>query len=434
MYSNEIIQTLKSKGIEVGDKIRVEKQGQVYEGVLLPRPEGNPEYIVIKLKTGYNTGINFDSDTHIELIGKNRKVSKKAQKPAINQGLPTIKLIHTGGTIASRVDYETGGVSAGFSDEDLLSAVPEIFDEANVRSKLLFNVMSEDINYKHWIKIAEEIVDSDEYGVVVAHGTDTMGYTSAALSFMVKNLGKPVILTGAQRSSDRPSSDAFLNLLNSFRAAKLDISGVYVNMHDTMSDDSTALSRGTRVRKMHTSRRDAFMPINDGFVARIFFDGKVEILQEVPKRRDSKPELDAVFEPKTALIKIHPNFDPEIIDHYVDRGFKGIIFEGTGLGHLPVNGEMSVLPSVERAIDSGLVIGMTSQCLNGRVHSNVYANLRKLSKLGVVYLEDMLSETAYVKLGWLLGHDYGIDEIKKMMLANMIGEINNRSLPDRSKP
>ena len=432
MYSQEIMDEFKRLGIEFGDKIRIEKNGQSWGGILLPRGEGNSDYIVIKLESGYNTGVRYEPGIKIELIEKKKQAQPRKPEIKYNPKLPTVSLIHTGGTIASKVDYTTGGVSASFTAEDLLASVPEIFNEANVRSRPLFNVMSEDMNHKHWKKIAEAVYEEaqNSYGVVVSHGTDTMGYTTAAVSFMVQNLGKPVIFVGSQRSSDRPSSDAFLNLLNAVRAAKLDISGVYVNMHDTMSDESTALIRGTRARKMHTSRRDAFKPVNDGYVARIYWDGKVEFLQDAPKRSDSEPTLDPVFEPKTALVKIHPNFNPEVLDYLVDKRYRGIVIEGTGLGHLPVSDEeYSLLPSIDRAIDSGVFIGITSQCIYGRVHPYVYANLRKLSSRGLVFLEDMLSEVAYVKLGWALGHDWDTEKIKEVMLRDIAGEIGGRSPP-----
>ncbi len=428
MYSKRIQETLKRKGISLGDRVRVKKGKEVWEGILLPRPEGNPNYLVLKLDSGYNVGIKFEN-AEITLLSKRKKTKTKMKVP-YNPDLPTVALIHTGGTIASKVDYETGGVSASFTDEDLLLAVPEIFNEVNVKSKLLFNIMSEDMNYKHWQKIAKEAVKQlDNYGVVIAHGTDTMHYTSAALSFMIRDLGKPVVLVGAQRSSDRPSSDAFMNLINAFRAAKLDMSGVYVNMHDTISDESTALIRGTRARKMHTSRRDAFKPINDDYVVRISWDGKVTMLTNVQRRKDTQPYADTKFEPKTALIKLHPNFNPELLDFLIDKGYKGIILEGTGLGHAPVSEKgYSILPQLKRAMDEEIFIGMTSQCIFGRVHPNVYANLRKLSMAGVVYLEDMISETAFVKLGWLLGHDLAGEELTEKMLENMAGELSKRSV------
>ena len=432
MYSGKLLKALKSHGIDIGDRIRVKKGGEIFEGIVLPRPEGNPDYIVLKLDSGYNTGVKYDDETRIELVRKGKKKTGKRLEVKENLDLPLVSLIHTGGTIASKVDYETGGVSASFTAQALLQSVPEIFKEANIRPKLLFNVMSEDMNYKHWKRIAEETVNQmhDSYGVVISHGTDTMAYTSSALSFMIQNLGKPVVLVGSQRSSDRPSSDAFLNLLNAVRAAKLDLSGVYVNMHDTMSDESTALIRGTRARKMHTSRRDAFRPVNDDYIARIHWDGKVEFVQQAPRRSESDPVLDASFEPKTALVKVHPNFNPEIVHFLVDKGYKGIVFEGTGLGHLPINDpEFGLLDSVKRALDEGIIVAMTSQCLYGRVHPYVYANLRKLSTIGVLYLDDMIPETAYVKLGWVLGHDWDNRIAREMMLRDIAGEIGRRSLP-----
>ncbi|ASJ16915.1 glutamyl-tRNA(Gln) amidotransferase subunit D [Thermococcus chitonophagus] len=428
---------MKKHGIEVGDYVRLVKleDGEKieYEGLVMPPYElSEGDTLVIKLDNGYNIGIAVDKITSIEVVEKAKakpEVHFKAElepKP----GLPSVTILGTGGTIASRIDYETGAVYPAFTAEELAKAVPEIFEIANVRPRLLFNIFSEDMKPSHWIKIAHEVakeLNSGAYGVIVAHGTDTMGYTSAALSFMLRDLAKPVILVGAQRSSDRPSSDAAMNLICSVRMATSEVAEVMVVMHGETGDTYCLAHRGTKVRKMHTSRRDAFRSINDIPIAKIWGDGRIEFLRDdYRKRGEGEVWVDDKLEEKVALVKIYPGTAPEIIDFLVDRGYRGIVIEGTGLGHTPND----MIPSIRRAVEEGVAVCMTSQCLYGRVNMNVYATGRKLLKAGVIPCEDMLPETAYVKLMWVLGHTQDLNEVRKMMLTNYAGEITPYTKPN----
>ncbi len=300
------------------------------------------------------------------------------------EGLPSVTILGTGGTIASRIDYKTGAVHAAFTAEELAKAVPEIFDIANITPKLLFNIMSEDMKPEYWKRIAHETakaLNSGEDGVVIAHGTDTMGYTAAALSFMLKNLTKPIALVGSQRSSDRPSSDAAMNLICATRMAVSDVAEVMVVMHGETSDTYCLAHRGTKVRKMHTSRRDTFRSINDVPIAKVWPEGKIEYLRDdYRKRSEGEVEVDDRFEERVAILKIYPGVTSELLEFLVDKGYKGIVLEGTGLGHTPND----MIPAIERAVENGVAICMTSQCLYGRVNLNVYSTGRRLLKAGVI--------------------------------------------------
>ena len=274
-----------------------------------------------------------------------------------------ISIISTGGTVASIIDYKTGAVHPAFTADDLLRANPELVEQANIKGEAILNILSENMKPEYWIKTARSIADEingGADGVILAHGTDTMHYTSAALSFIL-NTPVPVVLTGAQRSSDRPSSDAFLNLMMSVTAAKSDLAEVMVCMHATGNDSYRYLHRGTKVRKMHTSRRDTFRSINTQPLARIE-NGKIKILDE--NRRFNKSEMKGPvelqddLEPRVALIKSFPGISPEIIDYHLDKGYRGLVLEGTGLGHVPEE----IIPALERASDSGIPVVMTSQC------------------------------------------------------------------------
>ncbi|ALV62256.1 Glutamyl-tRNA(Gln) amidotransferase asparaginase subunit [Thermococcus sp. 2319x1] len=421
---------MKEKGIEVGDYVEiVEKENgtrAVYRGLVMPPYElSKGETLTIKLDNGYNIGILIDQIVEVKILEKAKPREEISFKEVLPKkpGLPNVTIIGTGGTIASKIDYKTGAVHAAFTAEELAKAVPEIFEIANITPKLLFNIMSEDMKPEYWKKMAHEVakaLNSGEDGVIIGHGTDTMGYSAAALSFMLRDLGKPVIFVGSQRSSDRPSSDAAVNLICSTRMAVEDFGEVAVVMHGETSDTYCLAHRGTKVRKMHTSRRDAFRSINDVPIARIWPDGRVEYLRDdYRKRRESEVWVDDKLEEKVALIKVYPGMSGELIDFLVDKGYKGIVIEGTGLGHTP----NEIIPTIERAVEEGVAVCMTSQCLYGRVNLNVYSTGRKLLKAGVIPCEDMLPETAYVKLIWVLGHTQNLEEVRNMMLTNYAGEI-----------
>ncbi|NJF24372.1 Glu-tRNA(Gln) amidotransferase subunit GatD [Thermococcus sp. Bubb.Bath] len=427
MKDRKIDLFMKKNNLNIGDLVRVtERDGSTYEGRVMPPYELSPgETLTIKLDNGYNIGILIDAIESIEVVEKAKEAPKMEFKEVLprKEGLPGVTILGTGGTIASRIDYKTGAVHAAFTAEELAKAVPEIFEIANITPKLLFNIMSEDMKPEYWKRIAHETakaLNSGEDGVVIAHGTDTLGYTAAALSFMLRNLTKPVVLVGSQRSSDRPSSDAATNLICSTRMATADAGEVMVVMHGETGDTYCLAHRGTKVRKMHTSRRDTFRSINDIPIAKVWPDGKIEYLRyDYRKRSEGEVEVDDSFEERVAILKIYPGVTSELLEFFVDKGYKGIVIEGTGLGHTP----NYMIPAIERAVENGVAVCMTSQCLYGRVNLNVYSTGRRLLKAGVIPCEDMLPETAYVKLGWVLGHTDDPEEVRKMMLANYAGEI-----------
>ena len=433
-YKGKVLKALKRVEAKIGDQIRVTKKDQVYEGLLIPRSEyGDQEHIIVKLKTGYNVGIRITPQTSIDKIGKGAKPSfAPPPSPEKNPELPRVVIISTGGTIASRVDYRTGGVRPALKAEELYSVVPELADIAQIDAQILFSLYSENITPHHWTQMAQAVahhISRGVEGVVIAHGTDTMGYTAAALSFALQNLPVPVVLVGSQRSADRPSSDAATNLIGAVTAAgKAPFAEVCLAMHETISDQSIILHRGTQARKCHTSRRDAFQSVNDTPLARVERQ-KVEMLTENYTKRDQNREakVEPAFEERVALVKFYPGMPPEIIGWYLEKGYKGLILEGTGLGHIS---SYSFEP-IKTAIQQGVVVGMTSQCMWGRVNMNVYNQGRDLLSLGVIPLEDMIPETAVVKLMWALGQAGRAAEAKKLLTKNIAGEFTPRSLPQK---
>jgi glutamyl-tRNA(Gln) amidotransferase subunit D len=430
-YKGLAFNLLKNQGAEIGDIIRITKGKEKLEGILIPRSESGDEYhIVLKMKSGYNVGIRIDQQSKLEKIGEGEKPTFiPPPLPEQDNRLPRVAIVSTGGTIASRVDYRTGGVRAALSASELYSVVPELAEIATVETEILFSIFSENIRAKHWIATAEAVskhIETGVEGVVVAHGTDTLGYTAAALSFALQDLPVPVILVASQRSADRPSSDAATNLVAAVRAAvSAPFAEVVIAMHETVSDTSILFHRGTKARKCHTSRRDAFKSINASPLARLE-NNEIKMLTEAYKKRNSsrKTKLKANFEEKVALIKAHPDLNPEIIDWYVSNGIKGIVLEGTGLGHV---GDY-LFSAIKNAIEKDVVVCMTSQCFWGRLNMNVYDQGRDLLSLGVISLDDILPETAFVKLRWILSQTRNIEEIKKLLMKNISNEYSARTL------
>ncbi len=436
MYGTDILNALRKNKISIGDRITFTVQGKEYEGILMPRPEtGDDSTLIIKQDDGYNVGIKYHDGTILKIESKKAEGNKKSKnaKMEADQKLPKVTLLYTGGTIGSKIDYLTGGVRVLTTPSELLGEIPELAGMANIEVKDLMHTFSEDISHTEWSKIAEAAetaFNTGSVGVVITMGTDTMHYTSAALSFMLQNIPGPVVITGAQRSSDRGSSDAFTNLACAVAiAAQGKIAEVGICMHSTSSDKQCSFIRGTKVRKMHTSRRDAFKPINSTVLATVDIETyKVEYGEECKKTTKKTAKSYPKFESKVALIKMYPNADPKIIDFYVEKGYKGIILEGTGLGHVAINTvhkEYSWAERIRNAIGKGVIIGMTSQCLSGRVNPNVYSTARTISEMGVTYCEDMLPEVALVKLGWLLAN-HTRKEVKEQLSKDIVGEISSR--------
>ncbi len=435
-YTEKIQKKLKEENISTMDRIKVEKQENTYKGTLMPNTAmSDPESLTIKLDNGYNIGIEYSNQTKIKKL---ETIEKKQKRTEIEQdeSKPPISILSTGGTISSKVDYETGGVKPALTAEEIIADIPEVTDHAYIRNyEQITQKLSEDIDSETWKEIAEAVkkeLNNGSRGVIITHGTDTMHYTSAALSFMLEDLSKPVVLTGAQRSIDRGSTDAAMNLTcSAIAAAKSDIGEVGIVMHDTMNDDHCNYIRGVNAKKMHTSRRDTFRPINDLPIAKIKPNGEIEEIQDHVEYKNKETKTRARFEEKVTILKAYPESDPDIINHYEEKDYKGYIIEGTGLGHVPTQAEKTWIPKIKQLTKEGKPVIGTSQCTYGRVNPNVYANLRKLyHEAGATPGENMTTETAYVKLGWLLATENNQDKIKEKMQKDLRGEIKDRSLPN----
>ncbi|NHJ31381.1 MAG: Glu-tRNA(Gln) amidotransferase subunit GatD [Asgard group archaeon] len=422
---------LEAQEIGVWSNITIKTKKGIFKGVLIPRGEqGDDKHIIIKLPSGYNIGISLDTIIEIKATGQvqadysipNLKVKKDPKKP-------TVVLIGTGGTVASKLDYRTGAVTPAFSPQELYNAVPELEEICNLETIQLFQKFSENIEPADWIILANEIASCIEninpFGIFIAHGTDTLHLTAAALSFMLKNLNIPIVLVGSQRSSDRPSSDAALNLINSvYVAANSDIAEVCVCMHGTSGDVYNLVHRGTRVRKMHSSRRDAFRTIGDIPIAKID-KGKIKHTGIGYQKRSSRKgilEIDAELDDNVGLIYSYPGMKIKQIEYFLENNYSGLVIAGTGLGHV----NQKLIKTISQAKDKSIPIFMTTQCLWGFTGMNVYETGRMLLEAGVIPLFNMLPEVALVKLMWVLGHTKEIPFVKELMQKNLAGEITDR--------
>ena len=414
-----------------GDSVKIITKKEILEGVLLPPP--NKETVMIKLKSGYNMGVFTKDVTKITIIEKAKLTQKSSQKITKNKKLPTIAILHTGGTIASKVDYRTGGVSSEFSPEELIQLFPELQKIANIESKLIAQMWSDDLRFSHFKIIAKKIeqyVKKGVDGIIIGIGTDNLAVASAALSFIIEESPVPIIFVGSQRSSDRGSSDAAMNLVCAAEfVTHTDFGGVGICMHASSDDQTCVILPGAKTYKLHSSRRDAFKAVNTTAIAHVSYqDRSIKYNTKSYIKRSKKLTIKPEMEDKVGLLKVHVNMFPEQFDFF--KGYKGLIIEGTGLGQTPgqiPNPEAAIhkkiYPVLKQLTDSGCVIVMTTQCLFGGVNMNVYDKGRDLLNVGVISGKDMLANTAFVKLSWLLANSE-LNEVKELIGTNLRGEIN----------
>ena len=423
------------RSLPFGQRIELTAEdGSSWTGTVIPSHDlASPRILTLKLETGYNVGLEVGPGTKYRLLGNppQRAVAPPAAVSGHAQGRGGIELLMTGGTIASRVDYETGGVRPVSGEEEILAFYPELRELGAVRITPVLDVLSENITPDDWLTLAGKVVEAfgrGAEGVVIAHGTDTMGFTAAVLSFLLDDLPGPVVLVGAQRSPDRPSSDGPSNLYAAARVAReRGLGEVVVVMHAGLSDDRFAIHRGTWVRKMHSSRRDAFESRNGPPLGTVDASG-VHLSPAVRRPSPGPARLDGPLDARGGLLTFYPGLSPAKARQFAD-GLRGVVLAGTGLGHVAVEH----LPWIREATARGAVVAMTTQCLEGVVDPYVYATGRELLRAGVVFLDDLLPETAYAKLLWALGHASTAHEVRELLLRERVGEFHHRR-PVRAKP
>jgi glutamyl-tRNA(Gln) amidotransferase subunit D len=430
-YRGDTLRLLKDAGAKNGSTIHVAgRDGFEYSGILIPRySHADANHIVIKLRSGYNIGVATENVASIRVIRDSIIFETPAVsiQPGVASSKRHVLLLSTGGTIASKVDYRTGAVKPALTAEDLYSSIPELSDIALITPEVIFSLYSENLEMTHWQALSSRIASAENQkvdGIVVMIGTDTMGYTSAALSFALIGYSKTVVFVGSQRSSDRPSSDSAVNLKAAVRFAAFSGSrGVFVAMHENTSDDVVSIHSAVRVRKNHTSRRDAFQSIDTFPVAQVRGDEiHMRDSHEDRSREDAAVKLKTKFDANVALVKFHPGFDALLIEILSKEcKMRGLIIEGTGLGHV----SSRTVDVISKLTMRGIFVGIASQCIWGRTDLNVYDTGRDLLRAGAVPLDNMLSETALAKLSWALAN-FPASATKEMMSRNLIGEITPR--------
>jgi glutamyl-tRNA(Gln) amidotransferase subunit D len=433
-YRGPCLDLMKKFDVTVWSEVRARTSRGEFEGLILPRSEtSDDEHLVLKLSSGYNIGLRHDTVRSLAKIGYREAHYRIREKEfPIDPAKPRVKLFGTGGTIASRLDYRTGAVIPAFSPGELYGSVPELADICNLETEKLFGVFSENMGPEQYLILAErvgEAIRQGYAGIVIGHGTDTMHHTAAALSFMVRRPPVPIVMVGSQRSSDRPSSDAALNLINAtWTAARGPIAEVMVCMFGPTSDQYNLLHRGTRVRKMHSSYRSTFRTLGDIPLAMVE-RGKMTALKQdyLPRREDREVTVQAVYEERVTLAYYYPGMNADVIDALVEKGYKGIVIAGTGLGHV----NRKIYPALERARDAGVQVYMTLQTLWGFVQMHVYETGREILQLGVIPLANMLPEVAFVKLGWALGvFPDDPAAVRELMTTTIAGEMTEREPHD----
>ncbi len=428
-YRSPALDVLKQFNVRVWSDVELTTDEDSFAGIILPRSEtADPHHIVIKMITGYNVGIRADRIRTMTEKGYREAKYKIPEKAfPYDPRKPRVKLLGTGGTIASRLDYRTGAVIPAFSPGELYGSVPELADICNLETEKLYGVFSENMGPEQWKGLAEKIGDEIRKGVrgiVIGHGTDTMHHTAAVLSFMVQNSPVPIVMVGSQRSSDRPSSDAALNLMHGVKtAAESDIAEIMVCMFGPTSDEYDLLHRGTRVRKMHSSYRSTFRTIGDIPIAKVNREAITPLREDYARRRNDRDvTINAVWDDRVGIVYYYPNMKPDVIDAMIDNGYRGIVIAGTGLGHV----NKPLYPALKRAKEAGVAIYMTVQTLWGYVQMYVYDTGRDMMELGVIPAANMLPEVAYMKLGWALAQSDDPAEIKRIMLTPIAGDITER--------
>ena len=436
-------------------KVAVKTWSGVVEHEGLALPAAGPKLITLKLANGYNVSYPESYVESVEILDEVEISEEEAPTPIEQDGnLPLVHLIHTGGTIASKVDYATGAVTARFEPDELLQSVPELRSVARLRVVKLGNMFSDDIRPRHWnrmLKATEEAFAEGAVGVVITHGTDTLHLSAAAMGYgWAGNGGRPpgrIVLTGSQRSPDRGSSDAAENLVaavhwaahgpepTGYRDASV------VVMHSESSDGQCAVLPGIACRKYHSSRRDAFKAINQGPLAWINNDGtgpSIEMAEHEPADARVEAISPMMFNEDTRIAQFiaDPHLDPNLVMLAIKDGFDAIVLHGTGLGHLPISDPQDDSPEntklrlmLEDHCSNGGVVVVVAQTIHGPMNLNVYAKGREQQDMGVIGHGSLCPPgSALVKLHHLLSRGGGQETVASNWTEDLCGENPHDSM------
>ena len=331
-----------------------------------------------------------------------------------------LMILSTGGTIACTQTED--GLIPTLSADDILAYVPDAAKLGKIETKTILNLDSSNIQPEEWRLIAKAVFDClpDYDGIVILHGTDTMAYTASMLSFMLRNVDKPVVITGSQLPVGHPNTDAKANLRDAMITAASGIPGVVV-----VFDQQIML--GCRVAKVRTTSQNAFESINRLPVGRVRF-GRVRLI-DPPQQPKGEPTLDDAIEPNVFLLKLIPGTRPEVFDDIARLGYRGVVIEGFGLGGLHCL-RRNLLEGIQNLMDANVAVLLTTQCRYEPSDPTVYETGRLALELGILQAYDMTSECAVTKLMWVLAHAASPEEVRRMMYTSFCGEI---SLPTGDK-
>ena len=398
---------------------RLKYKGEDLEGIVVVEDES---YMTLKLPSGYNVVVSkkYISNIKREEINKECQENMSLQisrEERTESNKMKIALLHTGGTIASKVDYRTGAVSSKYKAEELLSLYPEFEYMARISAKTVTNIFSEDMNFEEYNKILEEIdlsIKSGADAIIIAHGTDTIHYTSCALFYGCLNLPIPILLVGAQRSSDRASSDAFSNLkaaisfLKSQHGSERKFRRVGICMHKNLSDEDFLILDGINVKKLHSTRRDAFKQINYSSYAEVTDSGDVKVLRgDLETLKPSKTFSYITYNTKLkgGFFKAHPNMFEEELESL--RVYDFLILEGTGVGNISAHKnnlekDNLFLKELKKLVRNTKVIAST-QTTFGEVSLDIYSRGRDLQSSGIIgNRHNLSSETLFMRTAFCL--------------------------------
>ena len=415
----------------VGTRVKIHVDGPAgntsHQGVVLPGAAD--DHLTIKLANGYNISHPLVMINSIEEIEDMANTTTTTPDIVQDQSLPKVTIIHTGGTIASKVDYTTGAVIARFEPEELLASVPEILEIANIDAVKIGNMWSDDVREQHWNKMIEacqNAFDKGSVGVVITHGTDTLHISAAALSFaFAGNGGRPsgrIVFTGSQRSADRASTDATENLISAvyWAANGSEVTGykdaAVPVMHAGSGDGVCAVSPGIGVRKMHSTRRDAFQTVNSERIAEITItkDGLTHnSTKSMPQREINSPTPFST-DVKIAQFIAGPHLYSDMLKSAEENGYSAILIHGTGLGHLPIENSNGDAPEndelAKTIIDMSIPVIVANQCVHGPVDLNVYSKGRIQQDMGVLgHGSNASPEALLVKIHWILSNGLDLD-------------------------
>ncbi len=416
--------------LNFGDFIKINFKDKEFNGDFI-RIDEDADVLIMKLKSGYDIAIPRKEIRGLSIIQRvaKEKVNTLTKSESYSFDNPDLTIITTGGTISSKIDYKRGGTSPFVPPEYYFQIAPDLKKYGNVAINKLMSIWSEDMAPRDWIKIAIaalSAIKKGSKGIMVTMGTDTMHFASAAMSFILNPLSVPVVFTGAQRSTDRGSTDASTNLLlSAITALKWGGGESVICMHANLNDNYNFILRGNRARKMHSERRDAFRPINTLPLGKVYLDGKIEKLSENIKRSE-ETSINTKLDEKVALLVSYPGMDGNLINAAIEKGTHGIVIAGTGFGNLPLK-EKSVYNALKRAKKEDIPVVLTSQTIYGATNEFVYSRLRELSNFdNIIYVGNMLTETAFAKLMFVLGQTKKIEEVKTIMNTTLAGEISDK--------